>query len=138
MTAISPIQFGQNLPLTPTGVVPISKGELRVINTNPHSQREKGLIPIPILKERQFGSILTLSKASSGQLLQAGSSEARPSSSNVVSISTRETEKDITSLTSSGNEESALVADTGISPASKTQYGKQYLMHYDERVANSP
>jgi len=33
-----------------------------------------------------------------------------------MSISTRETEKDVTSLTSLGDEESALVADTGASP----------------------
>jgi len=46
MMAISPIQFGQNLPLTPTGVVPIPKGELRVISTDPHNHREKGLIPV--------------------------------------------------------------------------------------------
>ena len=29
------------------GVVPILKGELRVLNTDPHHQREKGLVPIP-------------------------------------------------------------------------------------------
>ena len=47
MKITSPIQFGQNLPLAPTGVVPIPKGELRVINTDPHNQREKDLIPVP-------------------------------------------------------------------------------------------
>jgi len=43
MTATSLTQFGQNLPLAPTGVFPIPKGELRVISTDPHSQKEKGL-----------------------------------------------------------------------------------------------
>ena len=47
MTATLLIQFRQNLPLAPTGVVPILKGELRVINIDPHNQREKGLIPVP-------------------------------------------------------------------------------------------
>jgi len=47
MTATSPIQFGRDLLLAPTGVVPIPKGEIRVINTDPHNQREKGLIPVP-------------------------------------------------------------------------------------------
>ena len=47
MTTISPIQFGQDLPLVPTGVVLIPKGELRVINTDPHNQKEKGLILVP-------------------------------------------------------------------------------------------
>ena len=45
MTATSPIQFGQNLPLAPTGVVPIPKGELRVINTDPLTRRRKVLSP---------------------------------------------------------------------------------------------
>ena len=42
--------------------------------------------------------------------------KARASSSNVVSISTRETEEDIVSLTSSGDEEFAFIADTGVPP----------------------
>jgi len=41
------LQFGRQLP-TPSGVVPIPKGELRMININPHHQQEKGLVPVPI------------------------------------------------------------------------------------------
>ena len=51
ITATSPIQFERNLLLAPTGVVLIPKWELRVINTDPHNQREKSLIPIPTLQE---------------------------------------------------------------------------------------
>ena len=40
------LQFG-NQPPTPAGVVPIPKGELRMINTDPHHQQEKGLVPVP-------------------------------------------------------------------------------------------
>ena len=29
------------------GVVPISKGKLRVLNIDPYHQQEKGLIPVP-------------------------------------------------------------------------------------------
>jgi len=47
MTTTSPIQFDWDLPPAPTGVVPISKGELRVINTDPHNQKEKCLILVP-------------------------------------------------------------------------------------------
>ena len=36
--------------LAPTKVVPIPEGELRVINTDPHKQREKGLILVPTLQ----------------------------------------------------------------------------------------
>ena len=37
MTATSPIQFGWNLLLAPTRVDPISKGEIRMINNDPHN-----------------------------------------------------------------------------------------------------
>jgi len=47
MTGTSPIQFDRNLLLAPTEVVPILKGELRMINTDPHNQKEKGLIHVP-------------------------------------------------------------------------------------------
>ena len=40
------LQFG-NQPPTLAGVVPIPKGELRMINTDPHHQEEKGLVPVP-------------------------------------------------------------------------------------------
>jgi len=29
------------------GVVPVLRGELRVVNTDPYHQQEKGLIPVP-------------------------------------------------------------------------------------------
>jgi len=44
--------------------------------------------------------------------------KTRVSSSNVVSISIRETEEDVASLTYSGEE--AFAADTGVPPTSKT------------------
>ena len=77
MTTTSLIQFGQNLPLAPTGVIPIPKGELTVINTDPHNQREKGLIPVPTPQGETMWVHPALSIASSGQLSQAGSPEAR-------------------------------------------------------------
>jgi len=52
MTTSSPIQFGWNLLLAPTGVVPILKGELTMINTDPHNQKEKGLILVPTPREK--------------------------------------------------------------------------------------
>jgi len=53
--------------------------------------------------------------------------KAKASSSNVVGISTRETEEDVVSLTSSGDEECAFAADIGTPPTSKTRSGKSYL-----------
>jgi len=55
-----------------------------------------------------------------------------------MSISIRKTKEDVASLTSSGDEESAFAAHTGMPPTSKTQFGKQYLKQYGELVANSP
>ena len=46
MTATSPLQLSWDLPLAPTEVVPIPKGELRLINTVPHNQKEKDLVPV--------------------------------------------------------------------------------------------
>ena len=66
------LQFGVQPP-TSVGVVPISKGELRVVNTDPHHQQEKGLYLFLLLKERSCGFILTSWKAISGLLLPAGS-----------------------------------------------------------------
>ena len=50
MTTTSPIQFGRSLLPTPARVVPISKGELRVINTDHYNQKKKGLIHVPTLR----------------------------------------------------------------------------------------
>ena len=44
MTSI--LQFRRQPP-TPAGVVPIPRGELRMVNTYPHQQQEKGLVLVP-------------------------------------------------------------------------------------------
>jgi len=97
-------------------VISIPKGELRVINTDPHNQKEKDLVPVltprgetmwvyPDIIENQQWMTFTSRKSKD---------KAKASSSNMVGISTRETE-DVASLTSSGDEESAFAADTGTS-----------------------
>jgi len=63
-----------------------------------------------IIKSQQWTTVT--SKKSKGK--------AKASSSNVVSIFTREMEEDVVSLTSLGDEESALIADMGAPPASST------------------
>ena len=40
------LQFGQSPP-TPTAVYPISAVEMRIVNSNTHSQQEKGLVSTP-------------------------------------------------------------------------------------------
>ena len=61
----------------------------------------------------------------------------RASSSNVMSISIRETEEDVVSLTSSEEKESAFAVGTGAPPTSKTQSGEQYLKQYNEPMVDS-
>ena len=63
--------------------------------------------------------------------------KAKASSNNVVGNTTRETEEEVTSLTSSGEEKSALAANTGTLSMSKTRSDKQYLKQYGQLVANS-
>ena len=140
MANMSSLQFGKELPLVPAGVVLTPKGKMRVINTDPHNKREKGLIPVPaprgeimwvhadIIKSQQW--ITVTHRKSKGK--------AKLSSNNVVGITTRETEEDVALLTSSGEEESALAADTNTSSTSKTRSDKQYLKQYGQPVASSP
>ena len=118
MTVASPLQFDQNFPPAPTGVVPIPKGELRVINTDPHNQKEKGLVPIPTPREETMWVHPDIVESQQWATVTNSQSKgkAKASSSNVVSISTRKSEKDVASLTSSGEKESAFVVDTGALP----------------------
>ena len=89
-----------------------------MINTDSHNQKEKGHVPVPTpqgktmwvhpdIIESQHWMTVTNKKCKG---------KTRASSSNVVSISTREIEEDVASLTSSGEKESAVVADTGAHP----------------------
>ena len=97
-----------------------------MINTDPHNQKEKGFIPVPtsrgeiiwvhrdIVQSQQWTTVTN--KKSKGK--------AKASSSNVVSISTRETKEDVASLSSSGDKKSAFAADTGTTLMSKTRSEK--------------
>jgi len=64
--------------------------------------------------------------------------KAKASSNNVKCISTRKTEENIASLTSSGEEESAFAADACAHPTSKTRSDKKYLQKYNKLMIDSP
>ena len=53
--------------------------------------------------------------------------KAKASSNNMMGISTRKTEKDVASLISSGEDDSALAAETGTPSMLKARSYKQYL-----------
>jgi len=110
-------------------VVPIPKGKLRVINIDPHNQREKGLIPVPTPQWETMWVHPNIVESQQWTTVKSWKSKgkARVSFDNAVSISIRETEEDVASLTSSGDKESTFVADTGALPISKTWFDRQYL-----------
>ena len=65
-------------------------------------------------------------------------SKAKALSSNVVGISTQETEEDVASLTSLGEEESTFAVDKRAPPTLKTRSSKQYLKQYGELIIDPP
>jgi len=126
MTNTTPFQFGRDLPLAPIGVVPIPKEELRVINTDSHNQKEKGLnfMPTPQGETMWVHSDIDESQQWTTVTNKKSKGKARASSTNVVSIFTRETEEGVATLISSGEKESAFAADTGAPSTSKSRSDK--------------
>ena len=93
-----------------------------MINHDPHNQREKDLIPVLTPLEGTMWVHLDIVKSQQWMIVtnRKSKGKAKASSSNIVSISTRKIEEDVTSFTSLGDEESAFAADTGTPPTSKT------------------
>ena len=129
-------QFGVQPPM-PAGIVPIPKGELRVLKIDPHHQLEKGLIPVPTpqgeimwvhpdLVEGQQWTTVTNRKFKS---------KAKASPCNVMCASSREVETDIPSLIDLEKEIIVLAAEPNALVAG-THSGQTYLKKYDETVAN--
>ena len=77
MTITTPLQFGWDIPPAPTGMVPIPKGELRVINIDLHNKKEKGLIPIPTPQGGIMWVTSTSSRANNGRPSQTESPKKR-------------------------------------------------------------
>jgi len=96
-------QFGKDLPSVPARVVSIPKGELNVINIDSHHKEEKGLVHVSaprgeimwvhtdIIQSQQWTTVTR--RKSKGK---AGASHC-----NVASVSSRETEEGVASLTDS-------------------------------------
>jgi len=111
-----------------------------VINIDPHNQKEKGLVPVPTPREETMWVHPDIVECQQWTTVTNRKSKCktRSSSSNVLSISVKETEEDVAFLSSSGEEESAFAAETGAPPTSKTRSDKQYLKQYRESMVNSP
>src|SRR3954470_6501606 len=99
------IQFGQSPP-TPTTVYPIHAGEMRVINSDPHRQQEKGLVRTTIpgggtmwIHPDLLDEVTPWSKISQKK------SRGKTKQANVIIASTIEPDSDVNSLTDSEKEE---------------------------------
>src|SRR3954469_9626524 len=106
------IQFGQS-PLTPTAVYPILAVEMRVINSVPHHQQEKGLVRLTI----SGGGTMwihpdLLDEISPWTTVFHRKSRGKTKQANVIIASTIEPDSDVNSLTDS-KEEGEVLAVAG-------------------------
>src|SRR3954467_2401469 len=126
------IQIGQSPP-TPTAVYPIPAVEMRIINSDPHRQQEKGLVRTtlpgggamwihPDLLDEFTPWTPVSRKKSRGKTKQA----------NVIIASAIEPDSDVHSLTDSEEEEEVLAASVAGPLAAATRLGQPYLRNYDD------
>src|SRR3954465_9712509 len=126
------IQFGQSPP-TPTAVYPIHAVEMRIINSDPHRQQEKGLVRTtipgggamwihPNLVNEVIPWTTVSRKKSRGKTKQA----------NVIIASSIEPDSDVNSLTDSEEEEEVMAASVAGPLVAATRSGQPYLRNYDD------
>ena len=133
MTTMTPLQFGWNLPSAPTRVVPIQKGELRVINADPHNKKEKGLVPVPTLQGEIMWVNLDLIEGQQWTTVTNRKSRGKEKAHfyNVVCTSSRDAETDIASLTDLEEVEIVLAAKQNTPSVARTRSDQQYLKKYN-------
>jgi len=125
-------------PLKPAGVVLFPKGELRVINADPHHQQEKRLVHVPAPQKEIMWVHPDLIESQQWTTVSNRKSKgkSRPSPYNVVCASSSEAEIDVTSLTDSEEEIIVLTAEQNTPLVARTHSGQQYLKKYDETVVS--
>src|SRR3954465_15081794 len=99
------IQFGQSPP-TPTAVYPIPAVEMRVINSDPHHQQEKGLVRTTL----PGGGAMwihpdLLDEVTPWTAVSRKKSRGKTKQANVIIASGIEPDSDVNSLTDSEDEE---------------------------------
>src|SRR3954463_1652169 len=126
------IQFGQ-LPPTPTAVYPIPAVEIRIINSDPHRQQEKGLVRTTIpgggamwIHPDLFDEVTPWTTVSRKE------SRGKTKQANVIIASTIEPDSDVNSLTESGEEGEVLASSVATPLAAATRSGQPYLRNYDD------
>src|SRR3954463_16020138 len=95
------IQFGQSPP-TPTAVYPIRAVEMRIINSDPHRQQEKGLVRTTIPR----GGTMwihpdLLDEVSPWTMVSRKKSRGKTKQANVIIASTIKLDSDVNSMTGS-------------------------------------
>src|SRR3954469_8602076 len=95
------LQFGQSPP-TPTAVFPIPTVEMRIINSDPHQQQEKGLVSTPVPR----GGTLwihsdLLDDVRQWTMVSCKKSRGKSKQANVIIASIIEPDSDVNSLTDS-------------------------------------
>src|SRR4051812_34528092 len=129
------IQFGQSPP-TPAAVYPIPAVEMRVINSDPHHQQEKGLVRTTL----PGGGTMwihpdLLDEVSPWTTVSRKKSRGKTKQANFIITSTIEPDSDVNSLTDSGKEEEVLAAGVTGPLAAATRSGQPYLRNYDDAPA---
>src|SRR4051812_21057579 len=117
------IQFGQS-PLTPTAVYPVPAIEMRVINSDPHRQQEKGLVRTTIPE----GGIMwihpdLLDEVTPWTTVSRKESKGKTKHANVIIASAIEPDSDVNSLTDSEEEGEVLAASVATPLAAATRSG---------------
>src|SRR4051812_48023546 len=126
------IQFGLSPPI-PTAVYPIPAVEMRVINSDPHLQQEKGLVctTIPVGGTMWIHPDL-LDEVSPWTTVSRKESRGKNKQANVIIASTIEPNSDVNSLTDSEEEEGVLAASVAGPLAVATRSSQPYLRNYDD------
>src|SRR3954466_7516047 len=121
------IQFGQSPP-TPTAVYPIPAIEMRVINSDPHRQQEKGVVRTTI---PGGGTIWIhpdlLDEVAPWTTVSRKESRGKNKQANVIIASTIEPDSDVNSLTDSEEEGEVLATGVATPLAAATRSGQLYL-----------
>ena len=98
-----------------------------MINTDPHHQQEKGLVPVPMLQEEIMWVHPDLVEGQQWTTNRKSKGKVKASPYNVVCASFREVETDVPSLIDSEKETVILVAEPNAPLMAETRSGQSYL-----------
>src|SRR3954465_13190774 len=132
------IQFGQSPP-TPNALYPVPAVEMRVINSDPHRQQEKGLVRTTIPGGGAMWIHLDLlDEVTLWTTVSHKESRGKTKQANVIIASTIEPASDVNSLTESEEEGEVLAASVATPLAAATRSGQPYLRNYDDAPFQQP